>query len=243
MPLRRPVERSVGRCQYLMTPAGNSCTSQPAPPAGLRPHFEERPIALKQLAFGNVIRISKRPLFRCHSQQFYERDDVAFVPVIGTGLRRLREHHAQFRIGPPNGTAGPPPSADHDVKTVRNSVRCRQAQSNALCRKIERSAVELGRIIAQDNVRSLQNALTKMRSPFSGCIHDALPDKNCRQLSLNTRKKPADPLTRARKGATSLKGIVSRAASQHPRARSGKTCRHLPRGPPFQIIRIYASTS
>ena len=41
------------------------------PPAGFRPHFEERPIALKQLAFGNVIRISKRPLFRCHSQQFY----------------------------------------------------------------------------------------------------------------------------------------------------------------------------
>ena len=93
-------ERSVGRSHFLLPElddAGRKFMHMAmCPPAGLRPHFEERPIALKQLAFGNVIRISKRPLFRCHSQQFYERDDVAFVPVIGTGIATVARTSRPF---------------------------------------------------------------------------------------------------------------------------------------------------
>jgi hypothetical protein len=76
------------------------------------------------------------------------------------------EHDANIRVGPPYGAALMPGSLDDHIEAHRQSICRRNLKTGARGRKIPDSTIKLGRLVAENDLGGLQNALAENGSFF-----------------------------------------------------------------------------
>src|SRR4029450_7373268 len=110
----------------------------------------------------------------CHDYSAMDRLSRSFSgrPVAASIRNHRLECYAYPGIGPPYRVAVTTSAFQHDIETCRNAERCGDLQHGAGLRNIFDSAIELGRLIAQDDRGTFQYALAWCGAPV---FHGSLP--------------------------------------------------------------------